>query len=63
MNINAWRAEGLRWIASLFNAAADCLDRPRATRRAASEPAAPWPAQDQIDEVRLRMRSHLRGLI
>ena len=63
MSINAWHAEGLRWIASLFNGAADRLDRPDAPQPTASEQASPWREQDQIDEVRLRMRSHMRGLI
>ncbi len=64
MNFNApWHAEGLRWIASLFNGAADYLDRPATRQPTALQQAAPWPQDDQIDAVRLRMRTHMRGLL
>ena len=50
----AWHAQGLRWIASLLESAAEALER---------APGEPVPANDPdhcIEEVRLR--AHLRGL-
>jgi hypothetical protein len=64
MNFNAsWHAEGLRWIGSLFNGVADYLDRSARPETAAPEQAPMRPAADHIDEVRSRMRTHMRGLL
>jgi hypothetical protein len=47
-----WYADGLRWIGSLFHAAADHLERP------ALEPGPrPQPMEDFLSDVRLRIHS------
>lgn len=53
---SAWYAEGLRWIGSLFDAAADWLDR-RAPGHASLDP---MPRHTSFDEVvgDLRNRIH-----
>jgi hypothetical protein len=57
----SWHADGLRWIGSLFYAAANFLDRaPRETPPQPHGPAPPQSAEDCIDEVRFRV--HMRGL-
>ena len=44
---SSWHAEGLRWIGSLFNAAADSLDRASAE----SATPAPMPRHTSFDEI------------
>ncbi|HEY4998042.1 MAG TPA: hypothetical protein VII36_02810 [Usitatibacter sp.] len=53
-----WHAEGLRWIGSLLQAAADRIER----ASIAAAPCEPAPADrrrddDLVDEVRLRIQS------
>jgi hypothetical protein len=52
----SWYADGLRWIASLFTAAADRLDRMHGASALPLEPAIdPRAIDDYIDDVRFRM--------
>ncbi len=52
MNTTSWYADGLRWIASLFHAAANYLERP------ALEPGRrPVPIEEFLSDVRLRIHS------
>lgn len=52
-----WHAEGLRWIGSVLQAAADRIER----ASIAAAPCEPAPAErrhdDLVDEVRLRIQS------
>ena len=54
MHFNApWHAEGLRWIAGLFESAADLLETTSHETDAGSD------AGNSVEEIRLR--AHLRG--
>ena len=52
----SWYSGGLRWIGSLFTAAADRIDRIHGTSAPSPSPAAyPRAIDDYIDDVRFRM--------
>jgi hypothetical protein len=60
-SITSWHSDGLRWIGSLFTAAADFVDRNDSRLRVKAPEVQLWPAEDFIDDVRFRM--HIRGLL
>lgn len=56
----AWHAEGLRWIASLFNAAADRLDGPRDTPALALEQTPGYkPFEEFLYDARFRVQHEM----
>lgn len=55
----SWYSDGLRWIASLFTAAADGLDRLRGPAAVPLEPARQREIDAYLEEVRLRVHSQL----
>lgn len=61
--IRNFHSEGLRWVGSLFIAAADFVDRNDALLRVKAPEVLPaaLAAEDFIDDVRFRM--HVRGLL
>ena len=56
MNTSLWYAEGLRWIGSLFNGAADHFER-AATTAVQLDPRY-RPAEEYLSEVRTRIHIH-----
>jgi hypothetical protein len=56
----AWHAEGLRWIASLFNAAADRLDTPREAPELALQPTPERkPFEEFLFDARFRVQNEM----
>ena len=56
----AWQAEGLRWIASVFNAAADRIDSAPATPALALEPTPEYkPFEDFLFDARFRVQNEM----
>jgi hypothetical protein len=56
----AWHAEGLRWIASVFNAAADRIDVPHATPELALQPTPEYkPFEDFLFDARFRVQNEM----
>lgn len=56
-SLSSWYADGLRWIGSLFIAAADRLERP-SIAPAPLEPQPDYrPAEEFLSDVRLRVQS------
>jgi hypothetical protein len=56
----AWQAEGLRWIASVFNAAADRIDSPREAPALALEQTPEHkPFEDFLFDARFRVQNEM----
>jgi hypothetical protein len=56
----AWRAEGLRWIASLFIAAADRIDGSRDTPELALQPTPEYkPVEEFLFDARFRVQNEM----
>ena len=56
MNTSLWYAEGLRWIGSLFNGAAEHFER--AAALAAELDPRHRPAEEYLSDVRTRVHIH-----
>jgi hypothetical protein len=56
----AWHAEGLRWIASVFNAAADRIDAPREAPALALQPTREYkPVEEFLFDARFRVQNEM----
>ena len=56
----AWHADGLRWIASVFNAAADRIDIARDTSALALEPTPEYkPVEEFLFDARFRVQNEM----
>ena len=56
----AWHADGLRWIASLFNAAADRIDGPGDTPELALQPTPEYkPFEEFLFDARFRVQNEM----
>ena len=59
-NRATWYAEGLRWIGTVCNDAADALERSRTPQAEALEPTAPFkPVDEFLYDVRFRMQNSI----
>ena len=58
MSRNLWYADGLRWIGSIFNDAAEHLER-RATDEVPLDPAAYREIDGYLNEMRTRVHVHI----
>ena len=56
----AWHADGLRWIASVFTAAADRIDSPREAPELALQPTPEHkPFEDFLFDARFRVQNEM----